>query len=265
MTAQKLSYGLYSVAAYAIGMASLVYLMGFVIGIPLPKTIDGGLSAPLPVTLVTNLAILVAFLVPHSVMARPRFKTWWTRWVPAALERSTYVLVSGVTTLLMLWAWQPMPQTLWQLDAAPVRYAMYAAYASGWGTILLATFNIDHFAFFGLRQVWDAIRARPPRKVPFTARWLYALVRHPISLGWLFVFWATPHMTVGHLLLAAGMSLYIAVVTPIEEADLVADLGDDYVRYRCRVRAFVPWWRRGGTPSASSVAPAIAGPKASSE
>jgi methanethiol S-methyltransferase len=240
MTAKKILYGLYAISAYAIGMASLLYLMGFVIGAPLAKTIDAGASARLPPTLATNLAVLLAFLVPHSVMARPRFKAFWTRIVPQALERATYILYSGLSTLLMLWAWQPMPGTLWQFESAAARFALYALYGAGWGTIVLATFNIDHFAFFGLRQVWDAVRARPPRRASFTARWLYGLVRHPISLGWLFVFWSTPHMTVGHLVFAAAMSLYIAIATPLEEADLAAELGDDYVRYRQRVRAFLP-------------------------
>lgn len=243
MSTKRLAYGLYAVVAYAIGMASLVYLMGFVIGAPLPKTVDAGLSAPLPATLIANVAILVAFLVPHSMMARPSFKRWWTQRIPPELERATYILVSGVTLLAMMWAWQPMPQTIWHVEDAAGRYVLYAIYAVGWCVIVLATFNIDHFAFFGLRQVWDSIRSRAPRSTPFTARFLYGLVRHPISVGWLFVFWTTPSMTAGHLLLAAGMSLYIFIVTPIEEADLLAELGDDYARYRMRVRAFLPWPR----------------------
>jgi protein-S-isoprenylcysteine O-methyltransferase Ste14 len=241
---KKLPYSLYAGAAYAIGMGSLLFLMGFVIGLPLPKTIDEGVTAPLPEGLATNLALLVAFLVPHSVMARPRFKAWWTRIIPPALERSTYILYSGVTLSLLLWAWQPMPQLLWTLESPAVRFALFAVYGLGWTTILLATFQLDHSAFFGLRQVWDAIRSRATRSVPFTATWLYGWVRHPISLGWLLVFWATPAMTVGHLVFACGMSLYIAIVTPIEEADLVAELGDDYRRYRERVPGFLPLRRK---------------------
>lgn len=256
MIMKKLLYGLYAVGAYAVGMASLLYLSGFVIGAPLAKTIDAGASAPLPATLATNLAVLLAFLVPHSVMARPRFKAWWARLVPRELERTTYILFSGLSTLAMIWAWQPMPGVVWQLDSSAARVLLYALYAAGWGTIVLATFNIDHFAFFGLRQVWDAIRGRPTRRASFTARWLYGLVRHPISLGWLLVFWSTPRMTVGHLVFAAGMSLYIAIVTPIEEADLAAELGDDYLRYRKRVRAFVPL-RRTETAATANEAGAV--------
>lgn len=252
---KKLLYSLYAIFAYAIGMASLVYLMGFIVDFAVPKTINAGPSAALPATVLSNVVVLAAFLILHSVMARPRFKAWWTRVVPPALERATYILTSGVTTLLMLWAWQPLPETLWRVESPVLATAIYGIHAAGWLTIVLATFNIDHFAFFGLRQVWEKIRNRPHVPVPFTARFLYARVRHPISLGWLVVFWSTPHMTQGHLLFAALMSVYIAVVTPIEEADLIDALGDDYIRYRQRVRAFLPWPRKPEAQS-SDLAPA---------
>lgn len=248
----KTLYGIYAIVAYTIGMASLVYLMAFMVDVAVPKTINGGPSAPLPGGILTNLLVLVAFLVPHSVMARPRFKACWTRIVPATLERTTYILISGITTLLMLWAWQPLPATLWQLDSPILSTAAYGVYALGWLTIVLATFNIDHFAFFGLRQVWDRIRDRAHVPAPFTVRFLYGRIRHPISLGWLMVFWATPHMTTGHLLFALSMTIYIAVVTPIEEADLIDALGEDYRRYKQRVRAFLPWPRKApGGPQAA--------------
>lgn len=241
---KKTLYSIYAVVAYAVGMASIAFLMGFMIDLPVPKSINAGPSAPLPSTIPVNIAILVAFLVPHSVMARPWFKSWWTRIVPPLLERATYILISGVTVLAMIWAWQPMPGTLWQVEHPALKTALYGCYASGWLMITLATFNIDHFSFFGLRQVWDHVLGRTARKVPFSARFLYGVVRHPISLGWIILFWSTPHMTVGHLLFASCMSLYIAIVTPIEEADLVAALGDDYRRYKARVRGFIPWPRK---------------------
>ncbi len=252
---KKLLYSLYAVGAYTVGMASLVYLGGFVIGAPLAKTIDAGTSAPLPSMLATNLALLLLFLVPHSVMARPRFKAWWARIMPRELERTTYILYAGLSTLALIWAWQPMPGMLWHFESTLARLLLYAAYAAGWGIIVVATFNIDHFAFFGLRQVWDAIRDRQPQVASLTARYLYGIVRHPISLGWLIVFWSTPHMTVGHLVFAAVMSLYIAVATPLEEADLTAELGDDYVRYRGRVRAFLPLRRAARAERSKESAP----------
>jgi protein-S-isoprenylcysteine O-methyltransferase Ste14 len=240
---KKLFYSVYALMAYTIGMGSLLYLAGFLIGAPLPKTIDGGITAPLGGALMTNLALLAAFFVPHSAMARRSFKAWWAGLVPRELERTTYVLFAGLSTFLLVWAWQPMPELLWRIDGTPARVAMVGVYGAAWGMMVLATFNIDHLAFFGLRQVWDAIAARPSHKATFTAKWFYAIVRHPISLCWLGVVWVTPNMSVGHLVFAAVVSIYIAVVTPLEEADLVAELGDDYALYRHRVRAFIPWRR----------------------
>lgn len=249
---KKTLFGFYALTAYAIGMASIVYLMGFMIDFLVPKSINAGPSAPLPSTALVNVGILLAFLVPHSIMARPGFKAWWSRIVPPALERATYILVSGVTVILMAWAWQPMPETLWRVDSAWLQVAFYAVYAAGWTLIVAATFNIDHFSFFGLRQVWDHVLDRAVREAPFTARFLYGVVRHPISLGWFILFWSTPHMTAGHLLFAACMSIYIVVVTPIEEADLTAALGDRYRAYTRQVPRFVPLPRRPAVPTGRS-------------
>lgn len=238
----RLLHPFYALVAYATGLASILYLVGFIAGAGVPKTLDFGPAAPLPPGPWTNAALLAAFLVLHSVMARPAFKARWTRIVPPSLERATYVLVSGLTTFALAWAWQPMPTVLWDVDG-PGRALLFAVQGLGWATIVLATFNIDHFGFFGLRQAWDRFLRREHRPAPFTARYLYALVRHPISLGWLLVFWSAPRMSTGHLLFAALMTLYIAVVTPIEERDLLASLGEDYRQYRRRVRAFLPWPR----------------------
>lgn len=241
---KKILYSAYAIFAYAIGMASILFLMGFLLDFLVPKSINAGPSAPLPATMLVNIAILAAFLIPHSVMARPWFKSWWTRTIPPMLERATYILVSGVSMLLMMWAWQPMPETLWQIEHPLLQTVIYGFYAAAVLMLVLATFNIDHFSFFGLRQVWDHVLGRTARQVPFSARFLYGVVRHPISLGWMILFWSTPHMTVGHLLFAACMSIYIVIVTPIEEADLIAALGDDYRHYKMRVRGFIPWPRK---------------------
>ena len=238
-------YSVYAVLAYLIGMGSLIWLIAFLANIVVPKTVDAGPIAPLPQSYLTNFVVVAAYLLIHSVMARSWFKRWWTRFIPPALERATYVLIAGVTTFLLVWAWQPMPQTVWHLESPALVGAIYAIYAFGWVMMLVASFNIDHFSFFGLRQMWNAVSGRPAKAVPFTARFLFAIVRHPISLGWLTVFWATPHMSVGHLLLAVCVSVYIGVVTPIEESDLVTELGEEYVNYKKRVRAILPWPRRG--------------------
>ncbi len=234
----------YALLAYVVGMASLLWLAGFLINIVVPKTVDFGPSAPLPSGYFTNIVIVIAYLAVHSVMARPGFKKWWTTIVPEAVERATYVLIAGATTFLLVWLWQPLPETVWRIDNIAFVAAIYALYGTGWLMMLLATFNIDHWSFFGVRQVWNAVLGRSAKAAPFTARFLYGAVRHPISLGWLIVFWATPQMSHGHLLLAVSVSIYIAVITPIEEADLVAELGDDYINYKKRVRAILPWPRQ---------------------
>lgn len=242
---RRLIYGLYAIISYIIGMASLLYLCGFLLNLVVPRGIDTGpLGNPLE-SLSVDLAILVAFLVPHSIMARRRFKAWWTTIVPDPLERATYILFSGVTLLVALWLWQPIPIILWSLDAGIPTIAAYAIYAFGWTMIVVSTFSIDHFAFFGLRQAWESIVGAPPKKGRLVQSWFYALVRHPISLGWMLVFLSTPVMTMGHLLFAAGMVTYILIVTPLEERDIEADLGADYRAYRDRVRSFLPAAKRG--------------------
>jgi len=234
----------YALLAYVIGMGSLIWLMGFLINVVVPKTVDAGPSAPLSGGYFTNAIVVVAYLAVHSVMARPWFKKWWTTIVPEAIERATYVLIAGATTFLLIWLWQPLPGAVWQIDNILLAAAIYALYGAGWLMMLLATFNIDHWTFFGLRQVWEAVVGRTAKATPFTARFLYGVIRHPISLGWLIVFWSTPQMSRGHLLMAVCISIYIAVVTPFEEADLTEALGEDYVNYKNRVRAILPWPRR---------------------
>jgi protein-S-isoprenylcysteine O-methyltransferase Ste14 len=236
---KRVLYGLYALLSYAIGMASLLYIAAFLLNL-VPKGIDGGTIGPLWPSLAANLAILAAFLVPHSIMARPGFKRRWTRIVPAPLERATYILVSGITLLLALWAWRPIPVEIWSADTPLVAGILYAIYGFGWAMIVISTFSIDHFAFFGLRQVWASVTGRSMPGSRLSQSWFYALVRHPISLGWMLVFWATPQMTLGHLVFALGMTLYIVAVTPMEERDISADLGEDYADCRSRVRAFVP-------------------------
>jgi len=237
-------YSLYAILAYTVGMGSLVWLMAFLANIVVPKTVDSGPIAPLPQSDFTNIAVVSVYLLIHSVMARSWFKRWWTRMIPQPLERATYVLVAGVTTFVLVWAWQPMPRAVWRLESPALVSTVYALYVSGWLIMVTASFNIDHFSFFGLRQVWNTVTGRPEKAIPFTARFLFSIVRHPISLGWLIVIWATPRMSIGHLLLAVCVTVYIAVVTPIEEADLVNEFGKDYVDYKLRVRAILPWPRR---------------------
>lgn len=243
---KKLLVATYAMVSYAVGMGALCYLMLFLQNLWVPKTIDSGATPVLEVALLANLLSLIIYLTLHSVMARPWFKNWWTRCVPPALERSTYILISGTTLFLLIRLWQPLTVTVWETDSAIATGAIYALYALGWLIMVSATFQIDHFSFFGLRQAWNWVRRRAPGPTTFTARYLYGVTRHPISLGWLVVFWSTPHMTLGHLLMALVCSVYIFIVTPIEEADLIRELGEPYLAYQKRVRAFIPLPRGSG-------------------
>ena len=227
---KKIALFSYKLIAYAVGMGSLLYLMGFLSNLYVPKGIDTGASEGIWLPLFSNIGLLVAYFSIHSIMARPWFKTAWERIIPADTERSTYILMSGITVFLLVLGWQPLSTTIWFTDNSTARYLIMTLYLGGWTLMTLATFNIDHFAFFGLRQ----------NSSGFSARYLYALIRHPISLGWLIVMWATPEMSLGHLLMAIISTLYIFIITPVEEADLVTELGDDYRDYQQSVRRFLP-------------------------
>jgi methanethiol S-methyltransferase len=246
----RLAFLLYSVAAYAVFLGAFLYLIAFVANIAVPRSIDIGPDASPLVALAINLALIALFGVQHSVMARPAFKRWITRFVSPAIERSTFVLAASLVLVLLFWQWRPLTATVWQADGA-LGTALLAASALGWGTVLLSTFLINHFDLFGLRQAWLHFLQRPLVPLVFRTTLLYKLVRHPIMLGFLIAFWFTPHMTLGHLLFAAGMTLYILIGVRHEERDLVQALGDEYVKYRRETPAFVP-----GLPGASDDLPA---------
>ncbi|HAG94441.1 MAG: hypothetical protein CMK83_22235 [Pseudomonadales bacterium] len=237
---KKITLLSYALIAYTVGMASLLYLMGFLINLYVPKSIDSGTTEGLWLPLFSNMGLLVAYFAIHSVMARPWFKAAWQRIIPAGTERSTYILISGVTVFLLVLLWQPLTTTIWLTENPIARNLIITLYLGGWTLMTLATFNINHFAFFGLQQAWASLRSQRQQSPGFSARYLYALTRHPISLGWLIVMWATPAMSLGHLLMAIVATLYIFIITPVEEADLVAEIGDDYRHYQQTVRRFLP-------------------------
>lgn len=230
----------YGIVVYAAFLASFVYLIGFVEGLGVPKGIDDGPSTAVGLAIVIDLSLLTVFAVQHSVMARPAFKRWWTRYVPAAIERSTYVAFATAALALLLWQWRPLPSVVWDVTSQPWRGLLYGVSFGGWGLLLVSTFLIDHFHLFGLRQVVGHQRGSSPASPEFRTPSLYRHVRHPLMLGFVVAFWAAPTMTVGHLLFAAGTTAYILIAVRYEERDLVAHFGDRYRRYRQRVPMLIP-------------------------
>lgn len=231
---------LYGAIAYAIFLISFLYAIGFVDGIVVPKQIDSGLANGVSAAILIDLGLLGLFAVQHSVMARPFFKRWWTRIIPPAAERSTYVLVSSLILLLLFWCWRPLPGVVWNVAAPVAAGLLWAVSAAGWLIVLVSTFLIDHFDLFGLRQVWLHFVGRPYAHLPFQTPWLYRVVRHPMMLGFLLAFWAAPTMTYGHLLFAASVTAYIFVALHLEERDLVAYHGETYSAYQSQVRMLMP-------------------------
>jgi protein-S-isoprenylcysteine O-methyltransferase Ste14 len=215
--------------------------MGFIGNYLVPKSIDvgSGSESGLAHSILVDVVLLGAFAVPHSVMARPAFKRWWMTIIPASCERSTYVLISSLLLTLVFWRWQPIVTTIWQVEGWPATL-LTAVYWIGWLTALTSTHLIDHFELFGLRQVLDALRGAAAGVPAFKTPLLYRLVRHPIMLGFLLAFWATPHMTAGHLVFAVMLTGYILVGVGLEERDLIAQFGESYQQYRRRVPMLLP-------------------------
>jgi len=231
---------LYGAVSYLAFLASFTYAVGFVGNVLVPKGIDAAPYGSLPEALLVDILLLGLFAVQHSVMARKGFKQWWTRIVPEPLERSTFVLASSLVLGLLLWKWQPIDGWLWTVQAPAARLALQALFWLGWLIALSSTFMISHFDLFGLRQVYLRLKGEPYRPLPFVRVALYRFVRHPLMLGLLIAFWATPDMSYGHLLFALAMTGYILAGIWLEERDLRRVLGAAYHSYRRETSMLIP-------------------------
>ena len=241
---KRISIFLYGVISYAVFFATFLYAIGFIGNFGVPRTLDGVPAESFDIALMVDLGLLGLFALQHSIMARPVFKRWLTRFVPVSAERSTYVLASSLALIALFYWWQPLGGVIWNVTDTYARGAIWAAYAFGWLLVLVTTFLINHFDLFGLRQVWLQLRGRPYTDIGFRTPWLYRHVRHPLYVGWFFAFWATPTMTLTHLLFAVMTTAYILIAIRFEERDLIAHLGQAYRDYKERVPMLIPFTKR---------------------
>lgn len=237
---KRIAFFLYGTFSYLMFLGIFVYAMGFVGNLGVPNSIDGLPRITIWQALIVNTLLLGIFAVQHSVMARQGFKRWWTRYVPKPVERSTYVLCTNLALGLLFYAWQPMGGMIWSVQDPMGQVLLYGLFVIGWGLVLLATVLINHFDLFGMRQVWLYLRKQEYTHLPFKTPVLYRYVRHPLYLGFLLAFWATPTMTVSHLVFAVSTTIYILMAIQMEEKDLVALHGEAYRKYRRQVPMLVP-------------------------
>ena len=240
---------LYGTVCYIVFFVTFLYAIGFTGNLVVPKGIDAGVVGPIGSAIIVNVILMGLFAIQHSVMARPGFKRWWTRFVPEPVERSTYVLLASLLLLLLYWQWQPMTDPVWNVTDPAWSAVLWAVFAIGWLVVLLSTFMIGHFDLFGLKQVLMNLRNVPPVAPVFKCPGFYKLVRHPIMVGFIIAFWATPVMTTGHMLFAVVTTAYILIAIQLEERDLIDMLGQAYLDYRKRVPSLVPFTKFGAGAS----------------
>jgi methanethiol S-methyltransferase len=235
----------FAIAAYAIFFATFLYLIVFVGDFTFSsRTVDVGPDAPLAIAAVIDIVLIAIFGLQHSVMARPGFKEKWTKLVPQPIERSVYVLSASLALIILFLGWRPIDTIIWNISGPGLTGIIWFLFWTGWATVLLSTFLINHFELFGLQQAWLYCRGRDCAKPEFRTPLFYKYIRHPLYLGFFLAFWAAPEMTAGHLLLALGMSVYMLIAIRYEEHDLVGLFGKDYENYRREVGMLTPRFRR---------------------
>ena len=239
---KKLIVITYGLLAYAVFLGAFLYAIGFVGNFLVPKSIDTGTEANLTMSLIINALLLGVFAVQHSVMARPGFKTWWVKIVGTASERSTYVLVSSMALILLYWQWQPLQTVIWSVESEMLAYTLWGLFGFGWLIVFLSTWMINHFELFGLKQIYENLKDIDSQPPAFQAKFFYKFVRHPIMVGFIIAFWATPQMSLGHLIFALATTGYIVIaVAAFEEKDLEKTMGQEYLDYQKKVPMFIPF------------------------
>ncbi|ALS97405.1 methyltransferase family protein [Lacimicrobium alkaliphilum] len=231
---------IYALGGYLAGMLSLLYLMGFIINIGVPKGIDDGESGALWLSVLVNAGLIGLFGLHHSLTARTRFKLWLKSYLPVPAQRATYLYFTALMTAILVIFWQPIDTVIWAVDQPLAVTLFLCLYLFFWGLMVMCSFPIGHFHLLGLAQAWNHFLKKPDVEPPFSTKFLYALVRHPISSCWILIAWCTPVMTAGHLVFAIGVLIYILLATPYEEKDLVREIGPDYLKYQSQVPPFMP-------------------------
>ncbi len=241
---KKVSSLFYGFICYLAFFGTILYAIGFVGNLIVPKTIDSNPQVSLQTAILVNASLLLLFALQHSIMARPAFKRWWTRIVPHHLERSTYVLLASLCLMLMMWQWQPIGGIVWSIENETVKKLVLFTYLFGWVIVFASTFLINHFDLFGLRQVWLYFLGKPYTQLPFRVPLFYRFVRHPLYLGFLIAFWSAPVMTVAHLLFAVLTMGYILTAIQLEERDLLNVYGEKYRNYKKLAPMIIPFSKR---------------------
>jgi methanethiol S-methyltransferase len=242
---KRLAFG-FGIASYVFFLAVFLYAIGFVGNLVVPKSIDSGATGTLMTSLMIDYLLLGIFAIQHSGMARPGFKRWWMKVIPRPIERSTYVLLANLALVVLYWQWRPLPGVVWDISAAWGQWLLWSLFILGWLIVLTATFMINHWHLFGLQQVSEDLQGKTLSEPKFMTPGYYRFIRHPIMAGFLIAFWATPHMSIGHLVFALAVTAYILVAVQLEQRDLTRMFGERYRAYMQRVPAFFPRVVGGG-------------------